>query len=140
MVLAKLPCGVALRFQEFGDGRVFGLQTDRRSGHAHFGEAGPNRILSGDKAGATGGAALLRIVVGKQSAFIRDAIDVGRTIAHHSITKATNVPNTDIIAPQNEDVRFLARHMVEPFFNVAHLNAKALAASVTVKLYRSRAR
>ena len=59
MVLAELAGGVAERLEQFGDGRVFFLQADSGAGHADLGQAGADRVLAGDEAGAAGGAALL---------------------------------------------------------------------------------
>ena len=59
VVLAELAGGVAERLEQFGDGRVFLLQADRGAGHADLGQAGADRVLAGDEAGAAGGAALL---------------------------------------------------------------------------------
>ena len=71
VVLAELAGGVAERLEQLGDGRVFLLQADRGAGHADLGQAGADRILAGDEAGAAGGAALLRVVVGEGHAFLR---------------------------------------------------------------------
>ena len=38
---------------------------------------------------------------------LRDAIDVGRAIAHHAAAVVADVPDTDVVAPEDEDVRFL---------------------------------
>ena len=46
MVLAELTGGVAERLQQFGDGRVFRLQSDRGAGHADLGQAGADRVLT----------------------------------------------------------------------------------------------
>ena len=87
MVLAELAGGVALRLQHFGDRRVFRLQPDGSAGHPDLGEAGANRVLPGDEAGAAGGAALLRVIVGEQAAFVGDAVDVGRAVSHHAVAE-----------------------------------------------------
>ena len=76
MVLPELAGGVAQRLEEFGDGRVFLLQADGGAGHADLGQARADRVLAGDEARATGGAALLGIVV-RKGAFVRNAVDVG---------------------------------------------------------------
>ena len=76
MVLAELAGGVAQRLQQFGDGRVFLLQADGGAGHADLGQAGADRVLAGDEAGAARGAALLAIIVGESDPFLRDAVDV----------------------------------------------------------------
>ena len=105
MVLAELAGGVAERLEQFGDGRVFLLQADRRAGHADLGQAGADRVLPGDEAGAAGGAALLAVVVGERHAFFGDAVDVRGPVAHHAAAVVADVPHADVVAPENEDVR-----------------------------------
>ena len=105
VVLAELAGGVAQRLEQLGDGRVFLLQADRGARHADLGEAGADRVLAGDEAGAPGGAALLRVVVGEGRALLRDAVDVGRAVAHHAAAEVADVPDADVVAPEDEDVR-----------------------------------
>ena len=107
VVLAELTGGVAERLQHFGDGRVFRVQPDRRAGHADLGQAGADRVLTGDEARAAGGAALLAIPVGEGRPFLRDAVDVGRLIAHHAFAVMADVPIADVVSPDDEDVRFV---------------------------------
>src|SRR5271167_5207060 len=83
------------------------MQSDCGAGHADFGQAGANRVLTGDEARAAGCAALLAIPVGEGCSFLRDAIDVGRLIAHHASTVMADVPIADVVAPDDEDVRFV---------------------------------
>ena len=85
MVFAELAGGVAERLEQFGDGRVFRLKSERGAGHADFGQAGAERVLAGDEGGASGGAALLAVVVGEGDAFVGDAVDVRRLVAHHAV-------------------------------------------------------
>src|SRR5580700_944431 len=110
MVLAELAGGVPLRLEQLGDGRIFGLQADGGAGHADFREAGADRVLPRDEAGSSGGAALLRIVIGKEPTFVSDAVDVRRPVTHHAVTKLADVPDADVVAPKDEDIRFLGRH------------------------------
>ena len=107
MVLAELAGGVAQRLEHFGNGRVFLLQADGGAGHADLGQAGADRVLPGDEAGAAGGAALLRVVVGEGHPFLRDAVDVGGPVAHHAAAEVADVPYADVVAPQDQDVGFL---------------------------------
>ena len=106
MVLAELAGGVAQRLQQLGDGRVFLLQADGGAGHADLGETGADRVLAGDEAGAAGGAALLRVVVGEEAAFVRHAVDVGGSVPHHAVAELADVPDADVVAPEDEDIRF----------------------------------
>ena len=70
MVLAELAGGVAQRLQQFRDGRVFRVETDRGSRHADLGQAGADRVLPGDEGGAPRRAALLAVVIGERRAFV----------------------------------------------------------------------
>jgi hypothetical protein len=45
MVVAELTASVAERLQQFGDGRVFRVQSDLGARHADFGQAGADRVL-----------------------------------------------------------------------------------------------
>ena len=65
------------------------------------------RTLAGDERGAPGGAGLLAVVVGEDRAFVGDAVDVGRAIAHHAAVVGADVPVADVVAHDDEDVRLL---------------------------------
>src|SRR5271154_5573843 len=99
MVFAELAGGVAQWLEQFGDSRVFLLQADGGAGHADLGQTRADRILASNEARASGGAALLGIVVGEGDPFIRDAVDVGCAVAHHAEAEATDVPDPDVVAP-----------------------------------------
>ena len=115
VVLAELAGGIALRLEQFGDGRIFLLQADRRAGHPDLGQARADGVLAADEARTTGGTALLRIVVGECHAFLCNAIDIRRLIAHHAATEMADIPHADVVTPQNQDVRFLCCHERIPF-------------------------
>ena len=106
MVLAELAGGIAERLEQFGDGRVFLLQSDGGAGHADLGQARADRVLAGDEARAAGGAALLGVVVGEGHPFLRDAVDVGGPVAHHAAAEVADVPDADVVAPEDQDVWF----------------------------------
>ena len=106
VVLAELSGRVALRLQHLGDGGVFRRgRAPRRQ--ADLGEAGADRRLAGEEGGASGGAALLRVPVGEQRAFSRDAVDVGRAVAHHAEIVAAGIEPADVVTHDEEDVGFL---------------------------------
>ena len=63
VVLAELAGDVAQRFEELGDGRVFGAQALVGAGHAHLGQPGADGILPGYEGRPSRGAALLPVVV-----------------------------------------------------------------------------
>ena len=85
VVLAELAGHVALRLEQRGDGRVFLLHALGRARQADLGEAGADGRLPGDERRAAGGAALLAVPVGEQRAFLGDAVDVRRLVAHHAL-------------------------------------------------------
>jgi hypothetical protein len=101
VILAKLAGGIAERLEHFGDGRIFRLEAKRGAGHAYLGEAGAERVLAGDEGGASGGTALLAVVIGEACTFVADAVDVGGTIAHLASAVEADIPPADIIAPDN---------------------------------------
>src|ERR1700722_19413381 len=68
------------------------------SGEADLQETGPNRALAGDEGRASRGAGLLGVIIGEQRAFLGDAVDVGRAIAHHATVIGADVPVADIVA------------------------------------------
>jgi hypothetical protein len=119
MVLAELAGGVAERLQELGDRRILRLQAHRRTRDADLGEAGAEDALPSEEGCTARGAGLLAVRVGEPHPFIGDAVDVGRAIAHHPAAVATQVPDADIVTPDDEDVRLvdllrLLRHALSP--------------------------
>jgi hypothetical protein len=57
----------------------------------------------------------LAIEVGEGDAFLRDAIDVRRAIPHHATTEVADVPDADVITPDDQNVRLLRCHVLSPF-------------------------
>jgi hypothetical protein len=84
-----------------------GAQTDVGSGHADLGQSGPVRVLAGDEGGASGGAALLAVVVGEPGAFRGDAVDVGGPVTHDPVAVAAQVGDADVVPPEDQDVGLL---------------------------------
>ena len=107
MVLAELPGRVALRLQQFGDGRILFGQTFLCSGQTHLQKSGAQRTLPGDERRAAGGAGLLSVIVGEDRALVGDAVDVGRAVTHHAAIVGADVPVADVIAHDDEDVWLL---------------------------------
>ena len=120
VVLAELAGGVAEVLQELRDRRVLGLEAERGAGHADLGEAGADRRLAGDEGGAAGGAALLAVEVGEHRAFLGDAVDVGRAIAHDAVVVAADVEPADVVGHDEQDVRLVGlRHIKAPLLSLA---------------------
>ena len=65
-------------------------------------------MLSGDEGGAARGAGLLCVVVGEQCAFTSDAVDVRRATSHHAIVVSADVPGTNIVTEDDNDIGFVA--------------------------------
>ena len=107
MVLAELPGGVALRLERRRDRRVGRLQAQVGTRQANLGQAGAVRVLAGDERRTPGGATLLPVVVGEQRPFRRDPVDVGRPVPHHAVAVTLQVGLPDIVAPDDQDVRFV---------------------------------
>src|SRR5208283_4099432 len=108
MVLAELAGGVAQGLEHLGDGRILFLQSNGGAGHAHLGQPGAQRILPGNEARPARGAALLRVVVGEGHPFVRHTVNVRRPIAHRPAAVEADVPPANVIAPENQDIRFFA--------------------------------
>src|SRR5215467_15046651 len=104
MIFADLRGRISQWLEQFGDRRVFLVQTDRSSWQADFGQPGTQSVLTGDERCPSGGAALLAIAVGETHAFLGNAVDIGRAVAHQPVAVAAEVGNTDIIAPNDDDV------------------------------------
>ena len=106
MVLAELAGGVALALEQLRDGHVAGLKALRGARHADFGVAGAQSALAGDERGAPRCAALLGVIVGEDHAFLGDTINVWRLEAHQSHRVGADIGLPDIVAPDDNDVRF----------------------------------
>src|SRR5262245_12421304 len=104
MILADLGSGIPLRLEQIGDRRIFFLHTRLGSGHANLRQPRSHAVLAGDKRGATGGAALLTVVVGEDHPVFGDAVDVWGPIPHQSAGVSADVRLTDIIAPNDDNV------------------------------------
>jgi hypothetical protein len=50
---------------------------------------------------------LLSVIVGKDRAFIGDAVDIGRAVAHHAAVVGADVPIADVVGHDHENVRRL---------------------------------
>jgi hypothetical protein len=105
MVLAELACRVAKVLHEFADSRVFGFDAKHGARRADLGEPGADRRLAGNECGATGGAALLAIEIGEHRAFLRNAIEIGCTVAHNAVVIATEIKPANVIGHDEQNVR-----------------------------------
>ncbi len=111
VVLADLRCCITVRLEQFGDRRILVLQTLLGGGHPYFQQTGAERRLSQDKRGTSSRAGLLSVIVGEQRALFGDAIDVRRASAHHPAMVGADIPDADIVAHDDNDVRALLRRL-----------------------------
>src|SRR5262249_61878875 len=65
--------------------------------------------LSGYERRTAGGAGLLTVVVREDRAFRGDAVDVGGAVAHHAAVVGADIPVTDVVSHDDEDVGFWLR-------------------------------
>ena len=104
VVLAELARGVAEVLEQAADGGIELAHAHRRAREAHLGKAGANAMLAGEERRAAGGARLLAVVVEEPDALSRDAVDVGRFVAHQPVAVGADVGDADVVAEDDEDV------------------------------------
>src|SRR5262249_36735967 len=112
MVLAELAGGVAERLERLRNRDVTILQTDGGTGYADLAEPGAQADLPGDEGRAAGGAGVLRVVVGKNHAFIGDAVDIRRLVTHQPARIGADVGLADVVAEDDEDVRLCGARLL----------------------------
>ena len=110
VVLAELPGGVTQGFEQFRQGRILGLQAEVRARDADFGQPGADRALPGDEGRAPRRTALLAVVVGKQHALAGDPVDIGRLVTHQPVAVLADIPDTDVVAPDDENIGAFGCH------------------------------
>ena len=115
MVLAELSRRISQGLEQLGDRRVLGLQSDVGSRHPDLAQTRSVAALSGDERGAAGGAALLAIGIGEAHPLVGDAVDVRRAVSHQSVAVAAQVADSDVVSPDDEDVRLLGGGHAVPF-------------------------
>ena len=110
VVLAELAGGVAQRLQQLGDGRVLRAQAQVGAGKPHLAQSGAKDALPRDEGRPARRAALLGVAVGKDHSFIGDAVDVRGPVPHHALGVGADVGLSDVIPPDDENVRLLGWH------------------------------
>src|SRR5262245_46250753 len=101
-----------MRLYEFRDRRVLGSHAQRRARQADLAQTRAKYALTHDERRPARCATLLSVIVREQHPLVRDAIYVGRPIAHHSLGEAAEIRLADIIAPDDQNVRFLFRRWI----------------------------
>ena len=107
VVLAELAGGVTHDFERGGNGHGLRRQAGRGAGLADCGHAGADRQFAGDEVGAARRAARLGVVVGEQHALGGDLVEVRRPTGHHAAVVGADVPDADVVAHDDDDVRLL---------------------------------
>src|SRR5262252_8338631 len=107
MILAELASGVTDGFEQIGNCRHPVCDSMRRARHADREQPGADGMLTEDKGCAPRGTGLLTVSVGKKRAFLCETVDVGGTVSHHAEVVTTKIRPTDVVAPDDQDVRFL---------------------------------
>src|SRR5438132_14147490 len=98
VVLAELAGGVALTLEDSGHGHIGFLPAFFGAGQTDFGHASADGHVAANESRAPCRAALLGVIVGEAHAFVGDAINVRRLVAHHATAVVTDVPEADVIA------------------------------------------
>src|SRR5215471_7365025 len=109
MILAKLPRHVAKRFQQLRNGWILLLYAFFRTRQSDLQESGAQRALASDERGAASRATLLPVVAREQHSFVRDPVDVGSAVSHHSHVVRAQVEPADIVSEDHKNVRLLRR-------------------------------
>ena len=109
VILAKLPGGVAQTFEYCGDCHIRLLPAFFGTGQTNLCHTGANWHVAAQKCGAASGTTLLAIIIREGDAFAGKAIDVGSFITHHATIVVADVPRSDVVSPENENVWFLGR-------------------------------
>src|SRR5215471_20507473 len=109
MILAKLPRHVAKRFQQLRNGWILLLYAFFRTRQSDLQESGAQRALASDERGAASRATLLPVVAREQHSFVRDPVDVGSAVSHHSHVVRAQVEPADIVSENHKNVRLLRR-------------------------------
>ena len=107
MVLAELAGHVAERLEVVrrSSGLPCGCPGPPPAGRPWT--ARPERQLASDERGTPGGTALLRVVGHELAAFPGKPVDVRRAVADDAAVIGADIPETDVIPHDDEDVGFL---------------------------------
>jgi hypothetical protein len=62
--------------------------------------------LTCDEGRATGSATWLRLMIAEHCAFLSYAVDIWSAITHRSVAVNAQIPEADVIAPNDQDVWF----------------------------------
>ena len=111
MVLAELAGIVAEIEQELGERRGAGPQIGRAAGQLRRDHASAQRMHAGEEGIATGGAALLGIVMREYRAFIADAINIGRLSNHKAAMVDARLIEADVVTHNEKDIGLASRSL-----------------------------
>jgi transposase len=152
VVLPELPCRIAERLERLRDGRVFSLQADRRGRHADLRQAGAIDALSRNERRPARRTTLLTVRVREAHPFLRQAVDVGRSVIHQAAAVAAEIRNTDVIPPDDENIGLIGlwhlrllrcslprHHQMKPLLRADQVFEVASAAIQTLLITSTRA-
>ena len=104
VVLADLCCRVTHRFEQFRNRWIFCLNPLRGARHANREQSGTEGVLAEDERRASRSAGLLCVVVSEHDPFFGNSINVRRTAAHQTSVVGADVTDTNVVAPDDQDV------------------------------------
>src|SRR5262249_16922035 len=125
VVLPELRGTIAHTLQDLGNGDVACLQADRGTGNADLRQAGAPCALPGDESSAARGAAVLRIIIGEQQPFLRNAVDVGRVNSNPSHAVGSEFGLSSVAHKNSQVFWFISRAQTGPRHEHHDNNAQA---------------
>ena len=108
VVLAELARGITHGLERGGNRAGLGRNADLGAGLADRGHAGADGQFAGDEVRPARRATRLGVVVGEQHALLGELVEVRRPAGHHAAMVGADVPHADVVAHDDDDVRFLA--------------------------------
>jgi hypothetical protein len=106
MVLTELTRGITHGLEHRSNGHRLWGYTDWRTGLADRGQTRADRELAGDEVSAAGRAACLGVVVSEVHALSGELVEVRRPICHHALVVGANIPDANVVAHDDDDVRW----------------------------------
>ncbi len=105
VVFAKLAGSITYGFQRGGDCHGLWGDSDGSAGLTYRGHASPDRQFAGNKVGAPRCAARLGVIISEYHALSGHLVEVRRAPGHHAAMIGADVPHTNVVAHDDNDVR-----------------------------------
>ena len=112
MILAELTGRVAHGLKRCGNGHSLFWYTDRRARLADGGHACANWQFTSNEVGPSRRTACFGVVVGETHPLSGELVEVGCTTGHHTLMISTDVKPADVIAHDDNDIRFFGRYLL----------------------------